>query len=94
MTCHTCGGIVSDPDGIHRAAECIAYLKAKLLERESNPAESVKEAVKAERRRMRQAVESLPNRDEVLKLLYPPGESPPKQKSRWVPVSELPLGYS
>jgi len=85
MICEVCGGKIVDPDGAHRPSECIQVLKGNLEDRIQKAA---KEAVKAERRRMGEAVETLPNKADVRKLLYP-GEPAKPTKSRVIPFSEL-----
>jgi len=85
MICEVCGGKTLDPDGAHRPSECIQVLKSMMEERAQKAA---REAVKAERRRMGEAIETLQNKAEVQKLLYP-GEPAKPTKSRVIPFSEL-----
>lgn len=86
MICEVCGSKVVDPDGTHRPNECIQALKKNMDERIQKAA---REAVKTERRRMSEAIEPLPNRDEIKKLLYPNSEPAKPRKARVVSFSEL-----
>lgn len=82
MMCDTCGGAIYDAGGAHPPSECIRVLKERL---QKEP----REAVKIERRRMAEAIGSLPNKEDVRKLLYPNSEPPKSKKMRTISFSEL-----
>lgn len=82
MKCDVCGGQILDPDGVHLPSDCIRVLKERL---QKEP----REAVKAERRRMSESIEALPNREEIRKLLYPNSEPAKAKKARVISFAEL-----